>query len=133
MRIGIDIGGALSEYPRILRQLIDVCTSGGIEIYILSDMQDHDKMVVTLSANGINVPPNRVISANYAAHGESCKAVASKELNLDVLIDDFIGYVATPEAPPLRLLVMPDPSEPYYADEWITDGSEGNFGRRPHV
>ena len=30
----------------------------------------------------------------------------------------------------VRLLVMPHPTEPYYHDDWETDGSEGKFGRR---
>lgn len=47
-----------------------------------------------------------------------------------MLIDDFPGYVATPGSPPVRLLMMPDPGEPYYHDDWRTDGSEGDFGRR---
>ena len=49
---------------------------------------------------------------------------------LDILFDDFIGYLATIGAPALRLLAMPDPTRDYYHPEWKTDGSEGNFGRR---
>jgi len=64
-------------------------------------------------------------------HYPSCK-----ELGIDILIDDFIGYVAV-EGAPVRLLVMPDATKPYYDPNWKTDGSEGDFGRRtstlPHV
>ena len=51
-----------------------------------------------------------------------------EQLGIDILVDDFPGYVA--DGKHVGLLVMPNPREPYYHDSWRTDGSEGDFGRR---
>lgn len=128
MKIGIDIGGVISKYPDLFRKLINTLNGTDITIYIVSDMHDHTKMVHMLAINGINIPSERVISANYAEYGEHCKTKVCDELGLDVLIDDFIGYLANGKH--VRLLVMPNGDEPYYHDSWKTDGSEGDFGRR---
>ncbi len=136
MRIAFDIGGVLSKYPDVFRPLLDLlCWRGpdpryDIEAFVVSDMKPHEKAVAFCHDNGFKVPPERIICADYERHGENCKAVACEELGIDILIDDFPGYVAQIGSPRVRLLVMPDPSLPYYADEWKTDGSEGNFGRR---
>lgn len=136
MKIAFDVGGVLSKYPDILRPLLDLlCFRGfdpryGIETHVISDMHPREKIEAMLRLNGIDVRPENIHSADYATHGENCKAVLCEELGIDILIDDFPGYVAQIGSPRLRLLVMPDPSQPYYADEWKTDGSEGAFGRR---
>lgn len=136
MRIAFDIGGVLSKYPNVFRPLLDLLLFRGvdprysIETYIISDMKPHAKAVAFCHDNGFHVPPERIICADYEMHGERCKAVACQDLGIDILIDDFGGYVATIGSPPVRLMVMPDPTRPYYADEWKTDGSEGGFGRR---
>jgi len=136
VRIAFDIGGVLSKYPGVFRPLIDLlCFRGidpryGIETYILSDMKPHEKAVAFCHDNGFPVPPQRVVCCDYLEHGEGCKAVACERLGIDILVDDHIGYVATAGKPLVRLLVMPDPSLPYYHDDWKTDGSEGTFGRR---
>ena len=57
-----------------------------------------------------------------------CKAQVIEENNIDIHIDDFPGYCAHTKA--ISLLVWPNPYEPYYHDDFKTDGSEGNFGRR---
>jgi hypothetical protein len=128
VKIGIDIGGVISKYPDFFRKFIDQLIPTDIEIYIVSDMHDKDKMIRMLNMNGICVPDERVISANYAEYGEHCKTKVCEDLGLDVLIDDFIGYVANGKH--MRLLVMPNADEPYYHDSWKTDGGEGDFGRR---
>ena len=136
MKLAIDIGGCLSKYPEIFRPLVDLLLFRGvdprcdIQMYIISDMKPHDKAVAFCHDNGFLVPPERIICADYQTHGEWCKAVVCEELGIDVLIDDHMGYVCTPGSPAVRLLVMPDPARPYYSDEWKTDGSEGDFGRR---
>lgn len=79
-----------------------------------------------LLKNGLDTP--FIYSADYKTHGENCKKVLCEHLCIDILIDDFIGYIA--EGDFVRLLVMPDPRKPYYSDDWKTDGSEGDFGRR---
>ena len=131
VRIGFDVGGVLSKYPELLRPIVAALLAGdGVEVHVLSDMHPHAKIMDMLARNGFAVPTERVHSCGYEAHGELCKAVKSREIGLDVLLDDFPGYVGTVDAPALRLLTMPDPARPYYADEWQTDGSEGTFGRR---
>ena len=50
-----------------------------------------------------------------------CKAVLLSELKIDIFFDDFIGYLAWDSSlgpAPIRLLVMPDPYKPYWADSW---------------
>lgn len=128
MKIGFDVGGVLSKYPQVFGPLIQVLERGGAEVFVISDMHPAEKILDMLRRNNINVPPERVISANYKELQELCKTKACEELGIDILIDDFIGYVAAGKH--IRLLVMPNPEEPYYHDSWQTDGSEGDFGRR---
>lgn len=136
MKIAFDIGGVLSKYPDILRPLVKLLCFRGpdpaydIETFVISDMKPHAKAVAFCHDNGFDVPADRIICADYDTHGENCKAIACEGLGIDILMDDFPGYVAQIGSPRVRLLVMPDPSLPYYDDSWKTDGSEGNFGRR---
>lgn len=136
MKIAFDVGGVLSKYPQIFRPLLEMLHRRGddpayrIECWVISDMHPVEKIIDMLKANQMPFLSHRVRSANYALHGEACKAVLCKDLGIDILVDDFIGYVATPGSPLIRLLLMPDPSLPYYHDSWWTDGSEGDFGRR---
>jgi hypothetical protein len=128
LKIGIDIGGVLSKYPDTFRTLMLELKKTDIEVFVISDMHDPSKMNGMLQMNNIPIDPDHVISADYAEHGEMCKAEVCKKLGIDIMIDDFIGYVA--RGPSVRLLVMPLPEEDYYHETWKTDGSEGNFGRR---
>jgi hypothetical protein len=134
VRIAFDIGGVLSKFPDVFRPLFDAVLAaeafGKVEVWVVSDMKPHAKALAFCHDNNFWVRPERVVCADYQANGEACKAVVCEQLGIDVLVDDFIGYIATPGRPPVRLLVMPDPELPYYADDWKTDGSEGNFGRR---
>lgn len=131
LRIAFDIGGVLSKHPDLWRRLLRLLATFPLaaEVHVITDMP-RDKAVRALADNDFNMlPPSQIHSADYAADGEACKAVLCERLGIDILIDDFIGYVAVPGAP-VRLLVMPDCDRPYYHDGWITDGTEGEFGRR---
>lgn len=131
LRIGVDIGGVVSKFPGVFKPLlIALHFAAAVEVWFVSDMHPVQKIVDMLNMNGVPFFPERVRSADYKTHGEMCKAIVCEREGIDILIDDFPGYVATVGKPPVRLLVMPDPREPYYADDWKTDGSEGNFGRR---
>lgn len=132
MRVAFDIGGVLSKFPFVFRKLLEALACGGVEVHVISDMHDVSKMRAMLEANHIRIAPGRIHAADYVTHGDGCKAELCKALGIDVLVDDVIGYVDVPGAP-VRLLVMPDASRPYYADEWKTDGSEGDFGRRKYL
>lgn len=136
LKIAFDIGGVLSKYPDQFRILINKLQQPGpnlmqapaVEVYVISDMHDTDKMHKMLIDNGLFIDKDKVYSADYKEHGEFCKTQLCNQLDIDILIDDFIGYVA--EGNFIRLLSMPNASLPYYADSWRTDGSEGDFGRR---
>lgn len=134
MRVAFDIGGVLSKYPDIFRPLLTlICEAGptwGVEAYALSDMKPHEKAIAFCHDNGFLIPAERILCADYEQHGEACKAIVCQQHGIDMLIDDFIGYVSVVGSPPVRLLIMPDVTRPYYDDVWKTDGSEGNFGRR---
>lgn len=132
MKIAIDIGGVISKYPKQFRNFVEGCTGSSIDIYIISDMHDTEKIYDMLVKNDILVDREKIFSADYNRYGEGCKAELCRELGIDILIDDFVGYVSLPGMPPVRLLVMPDAALPYYHEKWKTDGSEGDFGRRTH-
>lgn len=129
IRVAFDIGGVLSKYPDIMRRMVVTLISGGAEVHVITDMLDHSEVVRQLSANGFGVIPiGRVHCADYVAHGEGCKAELLTELEIDVFLDDSIGYAAAGGCP-VRLLVMPDANTPYYADEWQSNG-DTSWGRK---
>lgn len=128
IRIAFDVGGVLSKRPEVFIPMMRGLAAGGAEVYVLSDVFSAEKVIGMLALNDIELPTGRVISADYQTHAELCKTRVCKELGIDILIDDFIGYVS--EGDHVRLLMMPDASRPYYAPTWKTDGTEGDFGRR---
>ena len=133
MKIAFDVGGVLSKYPSVFRPLLDALGAiepfgSKIEVHVISDMHPVEKVIEVLKLNEMRVLNHRVHSADYKSHGEMCKSILCEELGIDLLIDDFPGYVASGNH--VRLLVMPHPNEPYFHDDWKTDGSEGEFGRR---
>lgn len=130
VRVAFDIGGVLSKYPAIMRALTTALVAGGTEVHVITDMHDHADVVRQIAANCFgHIPAANVHCADYAKFGEGCKAELLRKLNIDVFLDDFIGYVAAGGCP-VRLLVMPDASLPYYSSEWKTAGNEQDFGRR---
>lgn len=132
LRIAFDIGGVLSKYPDILRRMILALLAGGAEVHVITDMHDQADVLRQLERNGYGaIPAEHVHCADYDAHGEGCKAVLLDSLGIEVFLDDFIGYVSAGGCP-VRLLVMPDASKPYYADDWQSDGVP-EFGRRVYV
>lgn len=129
IRVAFDVGGVLSKRPEVFVPLLKALeASPDVTVFVVSDMHPQARIIDMLARNGILIDPERIISSDYETHGELCKTVVCKDLKIDLLIDDFPGYVA--QGDHVRLLVMPDPSRPYFADEWQTDGSEGDFGRR---
>lgn len=132
LRVAFDIGGVISKYPEILREMSMVLLMGGAEVYVITDMHNHAAVVHMLAANGFDfIAPDRVHCADYTTHGEGCKAELLRELDIHVMLDDFVGYVADPGCP-VRCLVMPDSSRPYYADDWKAPDGEMEFGRRTY-
>jgi hypothetical protein len=130
MKIAFDVGGVLSKHKSIRDLYVALSNCGTVQTFVISDMHPIEKITDMLQLNGLPFKDN-VYSADYSTHGENCKRILCEELGIDILIDDFMGYVA--QGKHVRMLVMPDPIEPYFADDWKTDGSEGNFGRRRKI
>lgn len=130
LRVSVDIGGVLSKYPEQFRILARALhASPEVELFVITDMHDHEQSVRFVHGNGFDfIPEERILNADYTEYGEYCKAKVVEELEIDLHIDDFPGYCAHNAC--INLFVCPNPTLPYYADEWITDGTEGNFGRR---
>lgn len=131
VKISFDIGGVLSKYPQVFRPMVEALIAGGAEVYVITDMHDHDQSVKFVRGNGFTIPPGRILNADYTTHGEGCKESLIREHGIDLHIDDFPGYCAHRGC--VSLMIWPNPEEPYYHDDWITDGSEGDFGRRKKV
>jgi hypothetical protein len=129
LRVALDIGGVISKYPDTLRAMARCLLLGGAEVHVITDMQPRETVLETLRDNGFSfIAPEHVHLADYTTHGEGCKAVLLASLKIDVILDDNLGYIAVGGAP-VRCLVMPDASRPYYHETWTTSG-EADFGRR---
>jgi hypothetical protein len=128
IRISFDIGGVLSKYPEVFRAMVDALQKGGADVYVITDMHDHAQSVLFVRGNGYDIPEDRILNSDYKEHGENCKARIIVEHGIDLHIDDFPGYVAHTKC--VNLFVWPNPDRPYFSDDFVTDGSEGDFGRR---
>lgn len=128
MKVAFDVGGVISKYPDTFRELIVVLRMvNTIDVFVISDMHPKEKIVEVLKLNNIPVRDSNVYSADYDKHGEFCKAWLCRSLDIDILVDDFVGYVA--DGSHIRMLVMPDSTKPYWSNKWKTT-SDSNFGRR---
>ena len=132
LRIAFDIGGVLSKRPDIFRPLVATLRRGGAEVFVITDMHDHEQSVRFVRGNGYDIPADNILNSDYTEHGETCKAETVRAHNIHVLVDDFPGYSAAvaSETDAVSLFTWPDPHRPYYADDFKTDGTEGTFGRR---
>lgn len=128
LKVSFDIGGVLSKYPNVFRPIIEALQLGGIEVFVITDMHDHAQSVKFVQGNGFNIPADHILNSDYATHGENCKAITIEKNHIDVHVDDFPGYCAHTKC--VSLFVWPNPEQAYYADDFKTDGSEGEFGRR---
>ena len=133
MKIALDIGGVISKYPDEFKRLAESFLFSQNEVFVITDMHDKAEVRQTLDMNGFGcIPDDHVYCADYTTHGELCKAVLLKELRIDILIDDFPGYVQWDSSlgpAPIRLFVAPDPFRPYWHPEWKTV-VHSDFGRR---
>ncbi len=131
-RIAFDIGGVLSKYPAAFHRLALDLARQGWEVHVITDQPDRETVLTQLAANGFGfVKPERVHCADYAEHGEMCKALLIREFNIGFLVDDFAGYLVWDSSlgpSPVRLRVEPDAYRPYWHPSWICEG--GDFGRR---
>lgn len=134
MKIAFDIGGVLCKYPNEFRKMLHALSVGDVEVHVITDQHDRDYTLKQLQDNGFGfIPPERVHNSDYAKYGEMCKAVVMKRVGIDMLIDDFPGYMTWDYrlgTPPIRLQIQSDPYKPYWSDQWITRPEDGEFGRR---
>lgn len=132
MKIAFDIGGVISKYPNLLRELWRVLQKHSeVEIHVITDMHDKDDVMKQLTDNGFCISPKQVHIADYDKYGNMSKAMLLKELDINMLIDDFGPYLEWDSQlgpAPLRLMVMPDSFKPYWHESWKCSG--GDFGRR---
>lgn len=133
VRVALDIGGVISKYPNEIRAFASAIVAGGGEVHAITDMQDRSDVLAQLDVNGFGfIAADRVHCADYTTHGEGCKAELLASLGIDIILDDFVGYVAIAGCP-VRCLVMPDAEQPYWHPTWNAGKSEGaDFGRRAY-
>jgi predicted glycosyltransferase len=51
MKVAFDIGGVLSKYPDVFRPLIVQLQHTGIEVFVITDMHDVEKIAEMLAEN----------------------------------------------------------------------------------
>lgn len=133
MRIAFDLGGVITKFPAQFMGMAGAFGAMGHILYVISDITSVKHILSMLEDNKVDIfDKDKILSADYATHGEACKAVLCREYYIDILIDDFPGYLVWPwpEPAPLRLQVMPDPYRPYNDPGWVTSADVGSFGRR---
>lgn len=133
MRVAVDIGGCISKYPDQFRMLM-ITLGVNMEMFVITDMHDKAEVMQMLRDNRFDIPEHHVYCADYAQYGDFCKAKLLQELQIDFFIDDFLGYVDWDSSfgkAPIRLLVMPDATQPYWHDSWKVK-DESDFGRRKY-
>lgn len=136
MNIAFDLGGVISKDPR-WKSLINILQhTGDVKVYIITDMHNKEEVIKILKDNQVNIDTYcNMYCADYNKYGEMCKAILCRELKIDFIFDDFAGYLQWDSQlgePPIRLLVQPDWTKPYWHTSWKCEGSE--FGRQvaPH-
>lgn len=136
LNIAFDIGGCLSKYPReigaILSSFGDACQN----VFIITDMHPKNEVIKVVKDNDLHwyVSEKDIYCADYEKYGEMAKAVLMRDLKIDIMIDDHLGYLQWDSSfgpAPLRLLVCPDATKPYWHPDWKCDG--GDFGRRVYT
>ena len=130
LRVAFDIGGVITKYTSQVRALMQALLAAGHEVLVITDMHDKAEVLSMLALNDFGfVTESNVYCADWKQYGEACKAVLCGRLSVDILYDDFIGYVSVPGKPVMRLLVMPDPYYPYWSETWKTLPGQEPFGR----
>jgi hypothetical protein len=130
VNVAFDIGGVLSKYPSKFRLLIVQLQHAGIQVFVITDMHDVDKIYEMLELNDFDmIPKCNVYSADYKTHGDGCKAELLRELEIDLFFDDHLPYMMLP-GDTIQCLVMPTPFKPYWAPEWKVPEGDQDFGRR---
>jgi hypothetical protein len=121
LRVGFDIGGVISRYPAQMKELMRALTTGGVEVFLVTDMNKADALKAR-EANGLDfIPESNVLSANWNDHGDLCKTEVIRQYGLDVLIDDRPDYASSGDF--IGLVLSPRPHVPYYHPTWKNEGT----------
>jgi hypothetical protein len=138
MRIGFDIGGVISKYPKEFYNFFwDYFINKDYpdEVFVITDQHPKEQVVKVLKDNGFEfIFESNIHCCDYETYGNAAKAKLISELKLDMFIDDFDGYLQWDSSfgpQPILLKVQPDFFKPYWHDSWKCDG--GDFGRRKYV
>lgn len=57
MKIAFDIGGVLGKHPKVFRPLVCALRSGGVEVYVLTDIPDQASAERVLRKHGYDFRP----------------------------------------------------------------------------
>jgi hypothetical protein len=116
IRIGFDIGGVIGKYTQEFAALMQACAQSPVfEVYVITDMP-RSLASRALSANSIPFEDDHLLCADFAKHGDLCKAVLMEEHSIDMMIDDRPDYIT--EGVRIGLCVMPRPRIPYIHPDW---------------
>lgn len=116
IRIGFDIGGVIGKYTEEMVALMKACARSELfEVYVITDMP-RALALAALRANGIPFDENTLLCADFAKHGDLCKAVLMEEHRIDIMIDDRPDYIT--QGVKIGLCVMPRPHIPYIHPDW---------------
>ena len=121
MKISVDIGGVITRWPDKIRPMLERLQGyPGCTVYLLTDMAPSSDPEAKVAKFGFvrGIDYDEILCADYATHGEQCKAVLIREHGIDIHIDDYPSYCVT-DSDCLTLFVWPRPDKPYDA---ITGG-----------
>jgi len=117
MKVAFDVGGLISRYPIQMKAMMKALIAGGVEVYILTDMNQQDARAAC-ETNGIDfISQDRILSADWSCHGDLCKTRMCEAHGIDILLDDRPDYTAHGDF--IGLNLSPRPHTPYYADGWV--------------
>lgn len=120
MKIAFDIGGWISRYPDLTREMMACLERGGAEVIVMTDMPcDTSHTVLAMNDFIATVHFSSVVNVDWNLHKERSKAEACREHGVDLLIDDYAPYCVGDGF--AALMVWPKHEHPYDAAEWIKE------------
>jgi hypothetical protein len=135
VKVAFDIGGLISRYPNMMKELMSSLIRGGSEVFILTDMNPRDALAACrenglmgfIGHKGIpksmdvehdwSIRESWILSADWSRHGDLCKSELMELYEIDILIDDRPDYAASGDF--IGLVLSPRPDVPYYSPEWV--------------
>jgi hypothetical protein len=121
VKVAFDIGGLVSRHPALMCDMMRALAAGGVDVYVLTDMNPRDAYTACRD-NAVPVRPDRILSANWAEHGDLCKTKLVELHGIDVLVDDRPDYCASGDF--VGLVLSPRPEVPYNHPDWVNRTSQ---------